>query len=364
MIIEERLSANAKKIYYRFIWGRGSKDRMSAGMFTYAHPKSQVEKNHNKEVLAMLELKRSQLILDRQSIGMGYIPAHRYKQNFLDFFEEFVANNIRTGKRHLQNSFNHFKTFIRKKQLIPGEVTEELCLRYRNYLLDNFNGDTPMNYFSEFKRMLRAATKQGYFRWNPADEIKAKAGKKRKLKQHLEVTEYLALLKTPCMNEQVREAFIFCCYTGLRWVDVKSLSWSDMGTDTISTRLIQQKTGEPVILTLHPIAKAILDKRKERFQVEAPLGRVFELPTADGANKLISQWITVAGIEKYITWSSARLSFSILLQDEQVDTATVALLLGHTTTRYVNDTYKRHRPKDQQAAIAKLPSFDKNIAGY
>ena len=120
MIIEERLSANAKKIYYRFIWGRGSKDRMSAGMFTYAHPKSQVEKNHNKEVLAMLELKRSQLILDRQSIGMGYIPAHRYKQNFLDFFEEFVANNIRTGKRHLQNSFNHFKTFIRKKQLIPG----------------------------------------------------------------------------------------------------------------------------------------------------------------------------------------------------------------------------------------------------
>ena len=87
MIIEERLSANAKKIYYRFIWGRGSKDRMSAGMFTYAHPKSQVEKNHNKEVLAMLELKRSQLILDRQSIGMGYIPAHRYKQNFLDFFE-------------------------------------------------------------------------------------------------------------------------------------------------------------------------------------------------------------------------------------------------------------------------------------
>ena len=137
-----------------------------------------------------------------------------------------------------------------------------------------------------------------------------------------------------------------------------------MGTDTIRTRLIQQKTGEPVILTLHPIAKAILDKRKERFQVEAPLGRVFELPTADGANKLISQWITVAGIEKYITWSSARLSFSILLQDEQVDTATVALLLGHTTTRYVNDTYKRHRPKDQQAAIAKLPSFDKNIAGY
>lgn len=43
-------------------------------------------------------------------------------------------------------------------------MTEELCQRFRNHLLDNFNGDTPMNYFSEFKRMIKAATKQGYFK--------------------------------------------------------------------------------------------------------------------------------------------------------------------------------------------------------
>jgi len=53
-----------------------------------------------------------------------------------------------------------------------------------------------------------------------------------------------------------------------------------------------------------------------------------------------------AGIEKHITWHCARLSFSILLQDAQVDNATVALLLGHTTSRYVNETYKRHQRKN------------------
>ncbi|HTN05149.1 site-specific integrase [Agriterribacter sp.] len=359
MIIEERLSANGKKIYYRFIWGRGSSDKMSAGIFTYAKPKSQIEKNHNKESLTILELKRSQLVLDRQSIGTGYIPAHRYKQNFLEFFEEFTKKNVRKGKRHLQCSFNHFKTFIGKKQLAPIEVTEELCQRYRNYLLGKFNGDTPMNYFSEFKRMIRAATKQGYFRINPVDEIKAKAGKKRKLKQHLEVEEYLKLLRTPCLNEEVREGYIVCCYTALRWVDIKLLDWSDIGADTIKTQLIQAKTGEPVVLTMHPVAKAILDKRKARFQGEKPTGKVFKLPAADGANKILTAWVNIAGIDKYITWSSARLSFSILLQDERVDSATVALLLGHTSTRYVEITYKRHRPKDQEAVIAKLPSPEK-----
>jgi integrase len=75
-----------------------------------------------------------------------------------------------------------------------------------------------------------------------------------------------------------------------------------------------------------------------------------------------------AGIEKHITWSCARLSFSILLQDRNVDDATVAFLMGHASTEQVRKTYKRHRPKNQTETIGKLPSPDVlphflNIAG-
>src|SRR5450631_1917163 len=266
MVIEQRQSGNGKKIYYRFVRGRQSNDKISAGIFTFTKPKNQVEKNHNKEALMLLEIKRSQLIIEQQSIGTGYIPAHRYKSNFLDFYQDFVKKNAREGKRHLATSLVHFKTFIAKKSLPPIEITEEFCTRFRNYLLDKFNGDTPMNYFSEFKRMIKSATKQGYFRINPAEDIRAKAGKNRRLKEHLEVEEYLQLLKTPCLNEEVREAFIFCCYTGLRWVDVSQLKWSDLGSDTVKTRLIQAKTGLPVVMTIHPVAKAIIDKRKARLK--------------------------------------------------------------------------------------------------
>jgi integrase len=362
MTIEERKSDNGKKIYYRFKWGNRTSDKMSAGIFTFTKPRTQVEKNHNKEALAILEIKRSQLMIDRQAIGTGYIPAHRYKHNFLDFFDDFVKKNARKGKRHLQTCFVHFKKFVGKKSIPPIEITEEYCQRFRNHLLDNFNGDTPMNYFSEFKRMIKAATKQGYFRNNPAEDIKAKAGKNRKLKEHLEVEEYLQLLKTPCLNEEVREAFILSCYSGLRWADVKQLDWLDLGQDTIKTRLIQVKTGLPVTITMHQIAKTILDKRRARLKERNSASKIFNLPTADGANKILKGWVNAAGIEKHITWSVARLSFSILLHDERVDTATVALLLGHSTTKYVNSTYKRHRPKDQTAIIAKLPSPDGNLA--
>lgn len=66
-----------------------------------------------------------------------------------------------------------------------------------------------------------------------------------------------------------------------------------------------------------------------------------------------------AKIEKHITWSCARLSFSLLLQDEHVDDATVINLLGHTTTKMVHSTYNRYRPKNQARTINLLPSSKK-----
>ncbi len=176
-----------------------------------------------------------------------------------------------------------------------------------------------------------------------------------RLKENLEAEEYTKLLTTPCLNEEVKEGFIFSCYTGLRFVDAKRLKWEDIKENQLTTRIVQRKTGFPVVLTLHPIAIAILEKRRKRLPA-SPTDRVFRLPSHDGCNKLLEQWIQSSGIGKHITWSCARLSFSILLQDKNVDVATVAYLMGHTTSEHVNRTYRRHRPADQRSSIANLPT--------
>ena len=137
------------------------------------------------------------------------------------------------------------------------------------------------------------------------------------------------------------------------------MKWPDIKGDSLTTRLIQIKTGQPVIITLHPIAMNILKKQKaKRAESIKNSEKVFVLPSANGANKMLGLWIQEAGIKKKITWSCARLSFSILLQDKNVDTATVAYLLGHTTSKQVNRVYKRHRPKDQRETINNLPNLE------
>ncbi|WP_291912233.1 site-specific integrase [Chitinophaga sp. CB10] len=355
--VTPRPTRNGQKIYHTLEWGKGKGERRATGIFTYSKPRDQLQKNHNKEALAILETKKAQLILEHQSIGTGYIPTHNFKPNFLNYYEEYVNNNKETGNRHLQNSFTQFKKFIEAPFLAPILITENLCERFRKYLLGKYNGDTPANYFARFKRVIKAATKEGYFRINPAEDIATKSNPSIHLKENLEAEEYIRLLKTPCLNAEVRLAFIFCCYTGLRHVDVKKLTWGQIKDGILVTRIIQKKTGKPVEITLHRIALSILDEKIKRLGKLDPKEKVFTLPTHDGCNKIIQQWIKDAGVGKHITWHCARLSFSILLQDANVDTATVALLMGLATTKHVHETYKRHRPKDQSKHIEKLPDY-------
>jgi integrase/recombinase XerD len=196
-----------------------------------------------------------------------------------------------------------------------------------------------------FKRVLKKATKDGYFRQNPSEELPAKIGGNKKLKEILTAEEYSKLMNTPCLNHEVKKAFVFSLYTGLRWIDVKSLTWSQIRNNSVS--IIQNKTNIPLEIPLHSIAKSTLSERKE--------GLIFHLPTQDRANKILLKWCIDAKLEKHITWHCARHSFSVLLQQKGVDIATIAGILGHTSSKYVHETYKRYIKIDAEEAIHRLP---------
>lgn len=151
----------------------------------------------------------------------------------------------------MECSYWQFKLFVGTKYISPSDITEVLCFNFRRYLLEHLNGETPANYFARYKTVLRAAAKQGYFNLSPSQDFPSKVNKNKKRKDNLEVEDYLKLLHTPTNNEEVREAFIFCCYTGLRWGDVYSLTWDNIKEDCIALILTQRKTRVEYYITLH-----------------------------------------------------------------------------------------------------------------
>ncbi|HTN38836.1 MAG TPA: site-specific integrase [Arachidicoccus sp.] len=352
----ERLNKKGDKILFYYDYGREKGQRPSTGIFAYVKPKTALEKAHNKEARAILKVKAAEAIIENPAIGTGYIPTHKFKENFLDYFREYVEANKRVGNRHLQGSLRNFRLFINKDFLHPSDITENLCRSFRRYLLDHFNGETPADYYAEFRRVLDAATSDHYYKVSPSEKVFSQKNPSTQLKDFLEVEEFLELLTTPCPNEQVQLAFIFCCYTGLRWVDVKPLRWSDINGSSLTTRIIQAKTGRPITITLHPVAQAILKKAALIAPPKGGASLVFSLPSPRRVGKIMDKWIDRTTFNKHIRWSSARLTFSILLKDKNVDDPTIAYLMGHATTEQVQKTYKRHRPKNQEDTIAMLPA--------
>jgi integrase/recombinase XerD len=347
--ISKTYSRDKKRVFYKLEFGRHAGARVSTGIFTYSKPENPVQKEHNKEALRILELKKSQVILDTQAIATGYVPQHKFKANFFDYYQEFVDKNRRIGNRHLECSLEALKTFVDKPLLAPAHITENFCERFRQYLLDHYNGETPMNYFGRFKRVLRTATKDGYYRHSPAEDVRAKSNLNVNVKDIINKEEYQKLVETPCSNVEIKKAFLFSLYTGLRWADIEPLQWSSILDETQRFRIVQMKTKAPLERPLHEFARRIIGERKE--------GKVFNLPTQDGANKVLKYWAKKAGLKKHITWHCARHSFSVLLQEEGTDDATVAGFLGHTSKKFVQTTYKRYKDSNGIEAIQKLPVF-------
>ena len=252
MTIVKRINSKGDKAYFYIDHGRGAGKRPATGIFIYTRPKNQVEKNHNKEALILVETKKSELLLEMQSIGTGFIPSHKFKGNFMDYYDEFVKLNERRGNRHLRNSRTQFKLFVGKDFISPVDISETFCKRFRQFLLDKFTGETPANYFHHFKQVVRSATRDNYWRHNPVENINCKSNPSKELKANLEVDEYIKLLNTPCLNEAVKEGFLFSCYTGLRYVDAEALEWADIKANQLTTRIIQRKTGKPVVLDIAP----------------------------------------------------------------------------------------------------------------
>lgn len=136
---------------------------------------------------------------------------------------------------------------------------------------------------------------------NPTDGIR--------LMQFDEVTKAILSLKeiqklaiTPCPNNEVKRAFLFSCYCGLRWCDVHQLQYKDIDFSSNRLTILQQKVqshSKNAILHLNLNHTAIkLLQRHKGINEEL----VFGLPSYSYTLRILNKWVKRANIHKHITF--------------------------------------------------------------
>ena len=143
--------------------------------------------------------------------------------------------------------------------------------------------------------------------------------------------------------EETRDKFLFACYTGLRFGDVKMLKWENIDNGLLS--IIQEKTKNPVSVPLNKLAKKILSKNvKYKRERET----VFKVVSNQKTNFTLKDIGELAKIEKNVTFHLARHTFGTVLGKTE-NAYTIAKLMGHkklaTSMIYVNTDENELRDK-------------------
>tara|TARA_R110002033_G_C3897081_1_gene239728 strand:- start:26396 stop:27475 length:1080 start_codon:yes stop_codon:yes gene_type:complete len=293
-------------------------------------------KNSRAEKKQLAELIRSNREIELITEGTNYIPKHIKSIKYNDFVKSFIDNYQKRDIRMIIATNNKFKEFVNNKNLKLSDINPSIMNGYKDFLNDRagLNGDSPHNYYTRFKKILKEALNKGLIKTNPSDGIKFR--KKRNsddlTKQVLTTNELQTLAQTKCGNNEVKKAFLFACYTGLGYAEIKELTWEKVKNNRLITR--RAKTDQKIEIKLKESLVNLMGKKKKNSDL------IFNLTSESGAtisdngiNKCIKNWVKRGKIDKHITFYCGRHTFATQLLTYGANLKTVADALGHTNTR-------------------------------
>jgi integrase len=221
------------------------------------------------------------------------------------------------------------------------QADKKFCLEFIDYLKSTagiktaqLSANTQVCYLRKLKVVFKRAVEDEIIPKNPLDTINKDLKPKNTSTEipFLTIDEVKTLISTETPFDDVKTAYLFSCYTGLRFSDVKGLTWERIREVNNETMLIyiQQKTKKQEYLPLAKPAFELLAGRKRTKDNDL----IFDLPLNNKANERLKRIATVAGIDdKKVTFHTARHTAATMLLSLGVPIEVVSKILGHADIR-------------------------------
>ncbi|MEP6726900.1 MAG: site-specific integrase [Bacteroidota bacterium] len=291
--------------------------------------------------------------LTAENIKAVMLGVDIYHQKHM-LMDVFAQHNLQVkelvGKEFALATYIRFETTIQhtKKFLFWKYKIHDIDIRKINYELiaefefwfksvRNTNHNTAMKYLGNFRKIINRCLKNG---WLPKDPfIGFKMAKKEVERHPLNENELQKIIEKSFAVPRldlVKDIFLFSCYTGLAYIDVKRLNDSDIvvGSDNCEWLITKrQKTNTSARIPLLPVAKDILNKYATFSKNNN--GKVL-LPalTNQKMNAYLKEIADNCGIQKRLTFHIARHTFATTITlSNGVPIETVSKMLGHKDIR-------------------------------
>lgn len=293
---------------------------------------------------------------------LGFGDEHRLLlQTFDEYLQEFAGKRV--GKDRSAGTLREYRT--RRDRLasflqyeyglsdIPfRELKREFAEKFIVYLstVRGLRSNTIFQTLKKVHAMVYMALDKGWIAVHPFPDVwVVPQSRERRFLNEDEIRKIMEVHLPNYKTAVVRDVFVFCCFTGLAYADVRKLTYDDIHTDGNGDMWIidgRQKTGTQFRVQLLPVARELVERYRRFSQ---PGGTVFPVKSCSSTIRSLRAIARRAGIATDLTTHVARHSFATsVCLSQGVPIETVSKMLGHkhiTTTqiyaKITNDKIKR-----------------------
>lgn len=361
--LRERPMSNGRKSLFLDIYYKG--ERKVKYLKLYLVPETDYESRRmNAETLSQANAIKEEMLHDLTNKAAGIKDnSHKAKMAFCEWMRIYAEE---TAKHCSESSKNWLWRVAREvsaydPHITLAEVGKEFLLGFLEHLSsrDALNSgrkkmakSTVFCYMVYVRAALNKAVRDNLITSNPFKGITKRTVSVREHKrEYLTVEEIKRLMATPCHREDIKAAFLFSCFTGLRFSDIENLRWKDIVRTAThwQVEIVQYKTGIELYLPLNMNARKWLPEQDADASSD---DKLFPRLTRYYGQTLRT-WMKKAGIDKEVSFHVARHSYATLCLTAGVDIYTTSQLMGHTTIRHTQ-RYARIINTKKEFAISML----------
>lgn len=334
-----------------------------------AHPHADALNQMLREFLIKLEAKELDLWKNGYEISLQKLK-EEFKGGGRNSFLHFVKSLIENSTQKMSTQKNHATTLRWLEKFRQGtnfkDVDAEYIHGFEQFLHKHgFQTNTIAKHMKHLKCFVNAAIDRNYIDANnyafKRYRIKTKEGRHSFL--HLEDLKKLEDLQLQDKEKKLShslDAFLFCCYTGLRYSDFRTLSEKNFIRRNGNPWLIYTsvKTGVEVKLPIGLLFDGKAWKIRKKYKDSLP--DFFNIKHNSSVNKDLIRLEKLAKINTHISFHSARHTTATLLLYKGVNITTVQKLLGHrniSTTQIYGEVMERTIMKDLKKCAKKDKDF-------
>jgi len=347
---------------------RKDRKREFLKLYLWQAPRTPLERQQNKETMELakrIRFERGQELLENVE---GYRLKKKSDINFLDYFRAYIDKYTKKDIRMVEIALKRFIDFLNDtpeyskyvKRIKPEQITKDMVEDFTEYLQGRSVGEGAKSIYARFKKVIKYAIEHDVMVKNPCTGISIKVDDQQLRKEVLSPEEIQQLIATHYEHENpnIRRAFILCLYCGLRFCDVKDLTFANVDHSNRLLKFEQSKTkghsaSSGVVI---PLNDGILKLIGEPSDPDKRDEVIFPLPSYEMCLKALRHWVKRAGINKHISWHCARHSFAVNILNNGANIKTVASLLGHSGLKHT-EKYTRAIDSLKEAAINSLPEL-------